>query len=186
MRRLALLLLPEFSHLGLAAVTEPLFVANWLAQRTLFEWRSVSMDGKSIPASDGALLPVAGDLAAAKDCASIFVLASFEPLQSARSRPLTRWLQRAARSGLELGGIENGSLALAEAGLLDSHPAAVHWDNLAGFQELFPKVRIAATPFSLTRNRVTCAGAAAILDMMIAWIVQHADTQDAEEVARHQ
>jgi AraC family carnitine catabolism transcriptional activator len=179
------LLLPEFSTLGLAAVTEPLFVANWLAQRTLFEWRSVSVDGKSVRASDGALLPVAGDLAAVKDCASIFVLASFEPLQSARSRPLTRWLQRAARSGLELGGIENGSLALAEAGLLDSHPAAVHWDNLAGFQELFPRVRIAAAPFSFTRNRITCAGAAAILDMMVAWIAQHADSQVAAEVARH-
>ena len=185
MRRLALVLLPEFSNLGLAAVTEPLFVANWLAQRTLFEWKSVSLDGKSVRASNGAILAVEGDLAAARDCASIFVLASFEPLQSARSRPLTRWLQRAARSGLELGGIENGSLALAEAGLLDSHPAAIHWDNLAGFQELFPKVRITANPYSLTRNRLTCAGAAAILDMMIAWIAQHADAQVAEEVARH-
>jgi AraC family carnitine catabolism transcriptional activator len=185
MRRLALVLLPEFSNLGLAALTEPLFVANWLAQRPLFEWKSVSVDGKSVRASNGAIVAVAGDLAAAKDCASIFVLASFEPLQSARSRPLTRWLQRAARSGLELGGIENGSLALAEAGLLDHHPAAIHWDNLAGFQELFPKVRIAASSFSLTRNRLTCAGAAAILDLMIAWIAQQADAQVAEEVARH-
>ena len=74
---------------------------------------------------------------------------------------------------------------MAEAGLLDSHPAAIHWDNLAGFQELFPKVRITANPFSLTRSRLTCAGAAAILDMMIAWIAQHADAQVAEEVARH-
>ena len=97
MRRLALVLLPEFSNLGLAAVTEPLFVANWLAQRTLFEWKSVSVDGKPVRASNGAILAVDGDLAAARDCASIFVLASFEPLQSARSRPLTRWLQRAAR-----------------------------------------------------------------------------------------
>jgi AraC family transcriptional regulator, carnitine catabolism transcriptional activator len=185
MRRLGLLLLPEFSNLGLAAVTEPLFVANWLAQRPLFEWRSVSVDGKPVRASNGALLTVDGDLAAAKECASVFVLASFEPLANARSRPLTRWLQRAARSGVELGGIENGSLALAEAGLLDNHPAAIHWDNLAGFQELFPKVRVASGPFSVTPNRITCAGAAAILDMMIAWIGRHADAQVADEVARH-
>src|ERR1700733_9669005 len=185
MRRLGLLPLPEFSNLGLAAVTEPLFVANWLTQRTLFEWKSVSVDGKPVRASSGAILAVDGDLAAARDHASIFVLASFEPLQSARSRPLTRWLQRAARSGLELGGIENGSLALAEAGLLDSHPAAIHWDNLAGFQELFPKVRIVSAPFSVTPNRITCAGAAAILDMMVAWIAQHADGRIADEVARH-
>ena len=185
MRRLALLLLPECSNLGLAAVTEPLFVANWLAERALFEWRSFSVDGKPVRASNGAMLAVDGDLAGARECASVFVLASFEPLQSARSRPLTRWLQRAARAGLELGGIENGSLALAEAGLLDNHPAALHWDNLAGFQELFPKVRIAPGSFSFTKNRLTCAGAAAILDMMIAWIAQHADAQVAEEVAKH-
>jgi AraC family transcriptional regulator, carnitine catabolism transcriptional activator len=186
MRRLALLLLPEFSNLGLAAVIEPLFVANWLAQRTLFEWRSLSVDGKPVRASNGALLPVVGDWtgAGAKE-ESVFVLASFEPLGSARSRPLTRWLQRLARAGVELGGIENGSLALAAAGLLDSHPAAIHWDNRAGFAEMFPKVRLAASAFSFTRNRVTCAGAAAILDMMIAWISQHADAQIAAEVARH-
>lgn len=185
MRRLGLLLLPEFSNLGFAAVTEPLFVANWLAQRPLFEWRSMSLDGRPVRASNGALLAVDGDLTGAKDCASVFVLASFEPLQNARSRPLIRWLQRVARSGVELGGIENGSLALAEAGLLDNHPAAVHWDNLAGFQELFPKVRIAPEPFSFTPKRLTCAGAAAILDMMIAWIARHADAPVADEVARH-
>jgi AraC family transcriptional regulator, carnitine catabolism transcriptional activator len=185
MRRLGLLLLPEFSNLGLAAVTEPLFVANWLAQRPLFAWRTLSSDGQPVRASNGAVLSVEGGLAEARQCESVFVLASFDPMRPACSRPLTRWLQRAARAGLELGGIENGSLALAAAGLLDSHPAAVHWDNLAGFQELFPKVRITPAPFSVTRNRITCAGAAAILELMTAWIAQHADTRVAEEVARH-
>jgi AraC family carnitine catabolism transcriptional activator len=184
MRRVALLLLPEFSNLGLAAVTEPMFVANWLAQRPLFEWRSISADGKPVRASNGTLLPVTGDLAGVK-ADSVFVLASFEPLGSVRHHPLTRWLQRLARAGVELGGIENGSLALAAAGLLDNHPAAIHWDNRAGFAELFPKVRLTAAPHSFTKNRVTCAGAAAILDMMSAWISQHVDAQIAAEVARH-
>jgi AraC family carnitine catabolism transcriptional activator len=185
MYRLGLLLLPEFSNLGLAAVTEPLFVANWLARDPLFEWRSFSVDGKSVRASSGAVVPVDGDLISATGCGSVFVLASFEPLRMARSKPLVRWLQRSARSGVELGGIENGSLALAQAGLLDQHPTAVHWDNLPGFQELFPKVRVTAEPFCFTRNRMTCAGAAAILDMMVAWISRRADTHIAEEVSRH-
>jgi len=185
MYRLGLLLLPEFSNLGLAAAVEPLFVANWLAQRPLFEWCSLSTDGKPVRASNGAVVAVDADLAGAQDCGSIFVLASFDPLRAARSKPVIRWLQRLARTGLELGGIENGSLALAQAGLLDQHPAAVHWDNLAGFQEMFPKVRVSAEAFSFTRNRMTCAGAAAILDMMIAWISRRVDKQIAEEVARH-
>jgi AraC family carnitine catabolism transcriptional activator len=185
MRRLGLLLLPEFSNLGLAAVIEPLFVANWLAQRVVFEWQSLSVDGKPVRASNGAEVSVNGDLSSASECASVFVLSSFEPLASARNRVLIRWLQRIGRLGVELGGIENGSLPLAQAGLLDHHAAAIHWDNLAGFQELFPKVRIAKAPFSFTRNRVTCSGAAAILDMMVAWIERHADERVAEEVARH-
>lgn len=185
MRKLALLLLPEFSNFGLAAVTEPLFIANWLAQHAAFEWRTISDDGKPVRASNGSVVPVDGDLTLAEGCASVFVLASFDPARTARSRALVRWLKRIARSGVELVGIENGSLALAEAGLLDHHSAAVHWDNLAGFQELFPKIRIAQSLFSFSNNRVTCAGAAAILDMMIAWIGQHADVQTSSEVARH-
>jgi len=184
-RKLALLLLPEFSNFGLAAVTEPLFVANWLSQDEMFEWRTMSDDGKPVRASNGGVVPVDGDLGLAAGCAALFVLASFDPARTARSRARTRWLKRIARTGAELVGIENGSLALAEAGLLDQHSAAVHWDNLAGFQELFPKIRIAQSLVSFSHNRVTCAGAAAILDMMIAWIAQHADAQTSSEVARH-
>ena len=184
-RKLALLLLPEFSNFGLAAVTEPLFVANWLAQDAMFEWQTISDDGKPVRASSGGVVPVDGDLALAAGCESLFVLASFDPARTARSRARTRWLKRIARTGAELVGIENGSLALAEAGLLDQHAAAVHWDNLPGFQELFPKIRIAQSLFSFSHNRVTCAGAAAILDLMIAWIAEHADAQTSAEVARH-
>jgi AraC family carnitine catabolism transcriptional activator len=183
--KLALLLLPEFSNFGLAAVTEPLFIANWLAQSALFEWRTLSDDGEPVRASNGAVVPVDGDLSKAAGCASVFVFASFDPARAARDRALARCLKRIARSGVELVGVENGSLALAEAGLLDHHPAAVHWDNLAGFQELFPKIRISPSRYSFTRDRATCAGASAVLDMMVAWIGQHADEGISAEVARH-
>jgi AraC family carnitine catabolism transcriptional activator len=185
MRKLALLLLPEFSNFGLAAVTEPLFVANWLAQDTLFEWHTVCDDGNPVRASNGTVVPVDGDLTLAEGCSSVFVFASFEPARTARNRAVVRWLRRIARSRAEIVGIENGTLALAEAGLLDQHAAAVHWDNLAGFQELFPRLRVSQSLYSFSRNRATCAGAAAILDLMIAWIAQHADVETSAEVARH-
>jgi AraC family transcriptional regulator, carnitine catabolism transcriptional activator len=184
-RRLALLLLPEFSNFGLAAVTEPLFVANWLAQDRLFEWRTLSVDGRPVKASNGSAAAVDGDLGLPGPFQSVFVLASFEPARTARNRAVTRWLKRLAREGVELVGIENGSMALAEAGLLDSHAAAVHWDNLPGFQELFPKIRIAPAQYSFSRNRATCTGAFAILEMMSAWLAQKADPEIAVEVSRH-
>jgi AraC family carnitine catabolism transcriptional activator len=185
MRKVALVLLPEFSNFGLAAVTEPLFVANWLAQKLVFEWQSVSVDGRAVNASNGSSVTVQGDLASAQGCESVFVLSSFDPPASARNRVLLRWLKRVARGGVELVGIENGSMALAAAGLLEEHTAAIHWDNLAGFQELFPRLRVTSVSYSFSKRRVTCAGAAAILNMMITWIAQHSDRKIAADVSRH-
>jgi AraC family transcriptional regulator, carnitine catabolism transcriptional activator len=183
--KVAFLLLPEFSNLGIAAATEPLFVANWLAQRAVFEWKVVSADGKPVRASNGRLVTVDGDLSVAEDCKTVFVLASFDPHRIVRDRQVVRWLKRIARFGVEIGGIENGSLVLAEAGLLNGHEVAVHWDNIIGFQEHYPKTHAVTQLYVRSRDRITCAGASAILDLMIAWIGWQADSELAGEVSEH-
>ena len=177
--------MPEFSHLGLAAACEPLFIANWLAQEPIFEWRIISTDGKPVRASNGMTVPVDGDLTAAADVKTVFILASFEPDRAARDRFVLRWLKRIARFGVELCGIENGSLVLAEAGLLKGCTVAVHWDNLIGFQEHYPATRAVAQVYARDSERVTCAGASAILDLMVAWIGWHGEAELAGEVADH-
>ena len=185
MRKIAFVLLPEFSNLGIAAATEPLFVANWLAQRPVFEWRLLSVDGKPVRASNGALIAVDGDLGAAAACDTVMLLASFDPLALAHTPKLLRWLKRAAAAGIELGGIENGSLLLAATGLLQGHRAAVHWDNLQGFQEQYPRVQAVPQLYCRSGNRITCAGAGATLDFLIAWMGWHGEPELALEVAEH-
>jgi AraC family transcriptional regulator, carnitine catabolism transcriptional activator len=185
LRKIAFLLLPEFSHLGVAAATEPLFIANWLAQTALFEWKIVSVDGAPVRASNGMRIPVDGDITSAAGARTVFVLASFEPDHAVRERRVLKWLKRLARFGVELCGIENGSLALAEAGLLNGHTVAVHWDNLLGFEAHYPRTRPTARLYVRSGERVTCAGASAILDMMVAWIGWHGDVELAGEVAEH-
>ena len=177
--------MPQFSHLGIAAATEPLFIANWLAQAALFEWTLVSVDGAPVRASNGMRIPVDGDLASAAGAKTVFVLASFEPDHAVKERRVLKWLKRLARFGVELGGIENGSLALAQAGLLNGHKVAVHWDNLIGFEEHYPRTRPVDQLYVRSGERLTCAGAAAILDMMVAWIGWHGDADLAGEVAEH-
>jgi AraC family carnitine catabolism transcriptional activator len=184
-RKVAFLVLPEFSSLGLAACIEPLFIANWLSQRAVFDWTIVSPDGASVRASNGRITEVDGDLETAAGCETVFVLASFDPRRTLAGRRIVRWFKRLARVGVEIGGIENGSLVLAEAGLLDGHRVAVHWDNALGFHEHYPKSETTTQLFVRSRDRITCAGASAILDMMIAWIGWHADAALAGETADH-
>jgi AraC family transcriptional regulator, carnitine catabolism transcriptional activator len=185
MRSVGFLLLPEFSNLGLAAAIEPLFIANWLAQRPVFEWKTVSIDGRPVRASNATLVAVDAELAAAPEFSTVLVLASFDPLEVARQSQILKWLKRMARTGAELGGIENGSLVLAQAGLLSGHQVAVHWDNLAGFQEHFPASRAVPHLYCRSGDRISCAGASAILDMMVAWIGWHGEPELAAEVADH-
>lgn len=185
MRKIAFLLLPDFAHLTLALAIEPLFVANWLAQEPLFSWSMLSTDGRPVRASNGLSMPVDDALTPGNAYQSIFVLASFNPKQHAKDSQVTNWLRRMARFGVEIGGIETGSEILAAAGLLDGQDVAVHWDNLEGFAERYPKARAKAQLYTFGAGRPTCAGGAAVLDLMLRWVAAHADADLATEVAQH-
>lgn len=183
--KLAFLILPDFSNLGLALAVEPLFVANWLAQKRLFQWSVLSVDGDPVRSSSGLPVAVDGALAEAGEPQTVVVVASFNVKQRAEDQRLVQWLRRMARFGAEMGALETGSEVLAAAGLLDGHAAAVHWDNLDGFRERYPRVRAEAQLYTLGRGRFTCAGATAILDLMLHWIAERGEAELAEEVAQH-
>lgn len=185
LHRLGIVILPDFSNLGLAAAVEPLFIANWLAQQRLFEWSILSVDGLSVRASNGMRVPVDGALTESAEFQTVLVVASFDVKRHAEDQRVTAWLRRMARFGVELGAIETGSEILAAAGLLDGHQAAVHWDNLDGFRERYPGVEAVPQLYTFGRGRMTCAGASAILDLMLRWIAQQGDRRLADEVTQH-
>lgn len=183
--RLGMLILPQFSNLGLGLTIEPLFVANWLNENPLFEWKILSTDGKSVQASNGMTVPVDAGIAEIEELDSIFVFASFEPREATDITDAMHWLRRLARFGAEVGGIETGSELLAAAGLLDGKEAAVHWDNIKGFQELYPKVKVKGQLYTLEPGRFTCAGATAIMDLMLNWMGQRIPYNLVMEVSHH-
>ncbi len=162
-----------------------LFVANWVAQQPLYEWRVLSGDGAPVRASNGTLTPVDGGLDPGTRCQTVFVLASFEPAAAARDRRALGWLKRLAQFGVELGGIENGTLLLAAAGLLRGQRVAVHWDNLAGFRERYPETLPVAELYARSGRLISCAGGTAVIDLLLAWMGWHGHAEVAEEVAEH-
>ena len=185
MRKIAFLLCPEFSGFGLAAACEVLFVANWVAQQPLHEWVVISANGAPVRASNGRDTAVDGGLELGAQCQTVFVLASFDPAAAVRDRRVLGWLKRLAQHGVELGGLENGSMLLAAAGLLRGRRVAVHWDNLAGFRARYPGTHPVAELYARSGNLISCAGATAVIDLMLAWLGWHAQGDIAEEVADH-
>jgi AraC family carnitine catabolism transcriptional activator len=177
-------LLPEFSHFGLVAAIQPLFLANWRAQRRLFDWTTRSADGAPVRASNGASIPVDAAIGDRDRFDTLLVLACFEPKLHAHDLRLRRALRRAESSGIEIGGIETGSELVAAAGLLDGHAAAVHWDNLAGFKGRYPKVLARPQLYTADRRRLTCGGGTAVIDLMLALVARESSAALSAEVAQ--
>lgn len=183
--KIGLLIVPQFSYLGLALAIEPLVLANWLLQRKRFEWTILSADGEPVPATNGMLVPADMPLSDDQKFDAVFVFASFEAKQHAKNRRVKNWLRHQAMFGAEIAGIETGTELLAAAGLLENYSAAIHWDNLEGFQELYPKVKAKNQFYTFEKRRLTCAGAISTLDMMLHWIGEREGTDLAQEVAQH-
>lgn len=183
--RFGLVLVPGFSHLAMAMVIEPLFIANWVAGRKLFSWSTLSTDGFAVTASSGVQTPVDHPLGTTERFDAVLVLASFDARQAATDNRLLKWLRWAERAGAEVGGIETGSEILAAAGMMEDHATPVHWYNIEGMRERYPDVNVINTLYSLNARRPVSAGASATLDMMVALIARTAGQELATEVAQH-
>ena len=162
------LLVPKFSMIALFGALEPLRVANRFAGPT-FSWRFVSEDGAPVLASNDIPVSVSGSLSDLGRPAMAVVSASYEP-ERGLTRPMLVAIRKLARGRVPLAAIDTGPFLLAEAGVLDGYRATCHWESLPGFRESYPKVLAEQSLYVTDRDRMTSAGGAAAIDMMLDWI----------------
>jgi AraC family carnitine catabolism transcriptional activator len=163
------LLVPRFSMIALYGALEPLRVANRFAGANTFSWRFVSADGQPVAASNDIPVSVSGALADIGRPDMAVISASYEP-EKGITRPMLAAVKALARRRVLLAAIDTGPFLLAEAGLLDDYRATCHWESLPGFRESYPQVLAEQALYVTDRDRMTCAGGAAAIDMMLDWI----------------
>ncbi len=168
---IAFFLVPNFSMIAFASALEPLRIANRLTERELYRWHVVSKDGGPVRASNG--LSVNTELSVPEVGpgreVSPGAIALCAGLGSERyaDREVFAWLHRSERQGVQIGALCTGAHVLARAGLLEGYRCTIHWENLPGFGEAFPEIEASADLFEIDRNRFTCSGGTAALDMML-------------------
>lgn len=162
------LLVPKFSMIALYGALEPLRVANRFAGPT-FSWRFVSVDGLPVAASNDIPVSVSGTLADVGTPDMAVISASYEP-EKGVTRPMLAAIKALARRRVLMAAIDTGPFLLAEAGVLDDYRATCHWESLPGFRESYPRVLAEQSLYVTDRDRMTCAGGAAAIDMMLDWI----------------
>ncbi len=162
------LLLPNFSMIALYSALEPLRVANRFAGE-LFSWRFASLDGNAVTASNAIPVSVTESMHAVGRPNLVMVCASYDH-QQANSPALQTVLRKWDGAGVWLGGLDTGSIVLAEAGLLDGRRATCHWETLGAMREDYPRVSVTDALFEIDGPRLTSSGGTAPLDLMLAWI----------------
>jgi transcriptional regulator GlxA family with amidase domain len=168
-RRIGFLLIPDFAVLAYACAMEPYRAANALAERELYVWRHISPDGRPVRASNGlSFLPDQGiDVPSRVD--DLIVCAGGNPTAFDDVATFA-WLRAEAARGIRIGGVSGGPEILARCGLLDQHRCTAHWEYIPGMRERYPDLDLTRSLYEIDRDRCTCSGGTAALDMAVALI----------------
>jgi len=181
-QRIGVILVPNFSMLAFTGAVETLRLANRVSGRKLYSWHLFSPDGRPVSASNGIALLPDGDLEKAAALDTIVVCSGVD-VQRFQDKGTLSWLRRMARKGADIGALCTASHILARAGLLDGYRCTIHWENLAGFVEEFPEVEVTSELFEIDRNRFTCSGGTAAVDLMLNVIGRQHGQELAGQVA---
>ncbi|MGQ7243444.1 GlxA family transcriptional regulator [Salinicola sp. V024] len=188
-RRVGFVMLPGFSLLAQACAIEPLIVANTLAERRLYTATTFGIDGR--PVKSVAELALAPESVAGSDARHLDMLFVCAPTPAwpvaagDESETLIHWLHRLASRGVMLGGIAGGTHWLARAGVLDGYRASIPYASADAFARTFPTIHISHQLFEIDRNRLTCGGGTAAMDMLMTLIGQQQGTGLAQRISEH-
>ena len=175
-RSIVFFLVPNFSMIAFATAIEPLRIANRMLGYEAYHWRLTSTDGQPVTASNGVVCAVNASLEDERrylqreQRPSMVFVCSGVYVEEFRNKSVFAWLREEYNRGVAVGGLCTGAHILAAAGLLSGKRCAIHWENLPGFAEAFPKAEVYADLFEFDSNIYTCAGGTASLDMMLKLI----------------
>ena len=163
------LTLNNFSLIAFSNAIEILRMANYLLGEEVYQWSVITENGQPAQASNGLTFANSTKLNFDK-MPDVLLACGGVDIQDAVNVDVIKLLTQASKHNIWLGGLCTGSYALAKAGLLDGYKCTIHWENMASLCELFPTIQFMEELFVIDRNRCTCAGGTAPLDLMLAFV----------------
>ncbi len=92
-------------------------------------------------------------------------------------------LRLLAREGREIWGVSSGVVRLAQAGLLEGHTVAAHWEDIVYLKDFFPNVRTAPSLFVPDGKHPTCSGGGAAADLLLDYVRRTNGDRFVEQIA---
>ncbi len=163
--QVTLLVLDGSNTLSFAAAVDPLRAANRQSGLPLYEWRFATPRDTPVTLTSGLKIPAA-PIHKFTQTDLLLIVAGFD-LEAQSTPALSASIRRIASIGATIAGIDGGPWVMARAGILDGHQATCHWEDMGAFAQNFPQVHLVNTRFQTSERRLTSAGAAPAIEMML-------------------
>lgn len=170
--RVGFLLIDGFALLSYSSAAEPMRAANHLAGKRLYDVRHIPVSGDRSVSSGGAVIEGTASLEVDRDFDLVLVVAGGDPARF-EDRRVFQWLRMMARRGVQIGGVSGGPVILARAGIMEGRRMTVHWEHAQTLAEITPSLLLERSLYVIDRDRLTCAGGTAALDLLHGLITRH-------------
>ena len=180
--RVGFMLVDGFSLMTYASAVEPLRAANIIAGHEIYDVRQVPVLSAQAVSSGRATISADGQIGEQVDFDLVVVVAGNEAFEFAQEGAF-HWLRNLARRGVALAGVSGGTVLLARAGLLKGRSVAVHWEYSEALAEIMPNLQQKPILYIMEKDRMTCAGGVAPMDMMHELIASQHGAQFARAVS---
>ncbi len=181
---------PHFSLLAFTAAADALTTANLVNRQKRFNFSTTAVEDTHVISDLGIRLPVDHTITDESchvpvpdaDTQVILVCGGYR-CELAHNRLLSVWLRQREQSGCLLGGIWNGILQVAQAGLMDGYSCSLHPDDHDHAKRCHPDMQLRPDTVVLDRNRLSAAGPNSAFELMLLLIRRH-DSADTVQAIR--
>ncbi len=163
------LLLPGFPLAALASAVDVLALANYVSERPLYRWSTISAGPAMAVAMNGFRFLVDHEMSETPPFDTIVVCCGIAGSRQ-DSSGLLGWLRDRYAEGSTICAISTGTWLLAQAGLLRGRRCTIHWEDLQSFRETYPDVKVTSEIFEIDGRLFTCSGGSSAIDMFLSFV----------------
>lgn len=169
-----------FSH-----AIEALRVANYVDRTEHYRWTVFSIDDQPVEASNGIAMGPTQPLDVSAPLPDVMIVCGGTRIRETVNARTRHALRALAERRIAMGALCSGVYALLTAGLLDRYRCAAHWADLYALRAEFPDVEITDELFVIDRDRITCTGGIAPMDMMLTLMSSDFGPHLVVDVSKH-
>lgn len=167
----------NFSLLAFTAAADALTTANLVQKSRQYSFQTASLGDQSVASDLGIQITADSPLSSVDVASTDYIIVCGGYRCDLSHRPaLSELLKKASERDVRLGGLWNGSIALAHAGLMDGFSCTLHPDNHAYAQQHFPTLLVRNDAVVIDRARFSAAGPNSSFDLMLLLIQRVQDS----------